>query len=177
MKSVENRNFFLHISTLDACQGIRLNLLNTLQSRAFSCKLTSCSIHAAKLVQTRVEPCKFPPGFLATSRGVPRKKCTATGQKRRFSTQKSRNVLFFLTKLVFANLHVFLPICTFLHGVGKERPQRDFGAVVPDTETSVPSCNRLSTSTSRPCKVAISLTMASPNPVPPVRLERLFSTR
>ncbi len=94
----------------------RWNLLNTLQSRAFSCKLTSCLIHAAKLVQTHAKPCKVPPGFLATSRGVPRKKCKATGQKRRFSIPKPRNVLFSLATRVVPNLHVFSPICTFRRG-------------------------------------------------------------
>ncbi len=107
------QNIGIKTPTWKTPDSLAQNLLNTLQSRAFSCKLTSCSIHAAKLVQIHAKPCKVPPRFSRNESRVPREKCTATGQKRRFSTQKSRNVLFFLAKLVVPNLHVFSSICTF----------------------------------------------------------------
>ena len=86
----------------------RWNLLNTLQSRAFSCKLTSCLIHAAKLVQTHAKPCKVPPGFLATSRGYLVKSVQQLDKNGVFRS-KSHATCYFLSQ------REWFRICTFFH--------------------------------------------------------------
>ena len=50
-------------------------------------------------------------------------------------------------------------------------------AVGSNTETIVPLCRALSIFNCAPCACAICLTMARPNPVPPISRDRALSTR
>ncbi len=98
-----------------------LILTKSIEYTAKSCIFVQTHVMLDSCRKTRAnsrQTVQSSPRFSRNESRVPREKCTATGQKRRFSIQKPRNVLFSLAKLVFANLREFLQLCTFENGRG-----------------------------------------------------------
>ncbi len=102
------QNIGIKTPTRKTPDSLAQNLLKILQNCAFLRKLTSCSIHAAKLVQTYAETCKVPPGFLATSRGYLVKSVQQLDKNGVFRP-KSHATCYFLSQ------SSCLRICTFFH--------------------------------------------------------------
>ena len=109
------QNIGIKTPTRKTPDSLAKNLLKILQSRALSRKLTSCSIHAAKLVQTYAETCKVPPGFLATSRGYLVKSVQQLDKNGVFRPKSLATCYFFLQSSSFR-------ICTFFHQFARLRP-------------------------------------------------------